>query len=120
MGLSMRRPVVVGGPWGGCDGVLWGAVWATGSQAEHVRGMLGESWWTFGRSRAVMWCFGMRHFAPWQMTVVCAGLASFGARSRVSGGNGPVTGGTGSCFEPVGAWGGVAGMEWGCCFLNSR
>ena len=54
-------------------------------------------------SRAVMWCFGMRHFAPWWMTVVCVGLASFRASSRVSGGTGPVTGGTGSCFDPVGA-----------------
>ena len=42
-------------------------------------------------------------FAPWWMTVVCVRLASFGASSRVSGGTGPVTGGTGSCFEPVGA-----------------
>ena len=37
--------------------------------------MLWESWGTFGRSRAVMWCFGMRHFAPWWMTVVSVGLA---------------------------------------------
>ena len=41
--------------------------------------------------------------APWWMTVVCVGLASFGASSRVSGGTGPATGGAGSCFEPVGA-----------------
>ena len=68
-----------------------------------MRGMLWESWGTRGMSRAVMWCFGMRHFALWSMTVVCVGLASFGASSRVSGGTGPVTGGTGSCFEPVGA-----------------
>ena len=80
-----------------------GVVAASGSQAQHVRGMLRESRRTFGRSRAVMWCFGMRHFAPWRMTVVCVGLASFGASSRVSGGTGPVTRGMGSCFEPVGA-----------------
>ena len=63
----------------------------------------GSQWGARGRSRAVMWCFGMRHFAPWWKTVVCVGLASFGAGSRVSGGTGPVTGGTGSCFKPVGA-----------------
>ena len=63
----------------------------------------GDFWGTCGRSRAVMWSFGMRHFAPWWMTVVCVGLASFGARDRVSGGTGPVAGGTGSCFNPVGA-----------------
>ena len=67
-----------------------GVVGASGSQAQHVRRMLWESWGTRGRSRAVMW-------------VVCVGLASFGASSRVSGGTGPVTGGKGSCFEPVGA-----------------
>ena len=49
-----------------------------------------------------MWCFGMRHFVPWCMTVVCVGLASLGASSRVSSGTRPVTGGTGSCLEPVG------------------
>ena len=80
-----------------------GAVGASGSQAQHVRGMLWESWGTRGRSRAVMCCLGMRHFAPWWMTVVCVDLASFGASSRVSGGTGHVTGGTGSSFEPVGA-----------------
>ena len=80
-----------------------GVVSASGSQAQYVRGMLWESWGTRGRSRAVMWCFGMRHFSRWRVTVVCVGLASFGASSRVSGGTGPVTGGTGSCFEPVGA-----------------
>ena len=58
---------------------------------------------TRGRSRAVMWCFGMRHFALWWMTVVCVGLASFRASSRVSGGTQPVAGGTGSCFDPLGA-----------------
>ena len=68
-----------------------------------MRGMLWESRGTFGRSGAVMWCFGMRHFALSWMTVVCVGLASFGASSRVSGGTGPVTGGKGSCLEPVGA-----------------
>ena len=68
-----------------------------------VRGMLWESWGTRGRSRAVIRCFGMRHFALWWMTVVCVGLASCGASSRVGGGTGPVTGGTGSCFDPVGA-----------------
>ena len=80
-----------------------GVVGASGSQAQHVLGMLWESSGTRGGSRAVTWCFGMRHFAPWWMTVVCVGLASFGASSRVGGGTGPVTGGTGSCFEPVGA-----------------
>ena len=80
-----------------------GVVGASGSKAQHVRGMLRESWGTFGRSWAVLWCFGMRHFAPCWMTVVCVGLASFGASSRVSGGTGPVTGRTGSCFEPLGA-----------------
>ena len=80
-----------------------GVVGASGSQAQHVRGMLLESSETCGRSQAVMWCFGMRHFAPWWMTVVCVGFASFGASSRVNGGTGPVTGGTGSCFKPVGA-----------------
>ena len=80
-----------------------GVVGASGSQAQHVRGMLWGSWGTRGRSRAVMWCFGMRHFAMWWMTVVCVGLASFGACSSVSGGTGPVTGGASLCFEPVGA-----------------
>ena len=80
-----------------------GVVGASGSQPENVRGMLWESWGTFGRSQAVMWCFGMRHFVLWWMTVVCVGLASFGASSRVSDGTGPATEGTGSCFEPVGA-----------------
>ena len=75
-----------------------GASW---SQAKHVRGMLWESWGTPSRSLAVMWRFGMRHFPPSWMTVVCVGLASFGASSRVSGGIGPVTGGRGSCSEPV-------------------
>ena len=79
-----------------------GMVCASGSQAQDVRGMLWESWGTFGRSWAVMWCFVMRQFAPWWMTVVCVGVASFGASSSVSGGTGPVIGGTGSCFEPVG------------------
>ena len=80
-----------------------GVVGASVSQAQHVRGMPWESGGTLGRSWAVMWCFGMRHFASWWMTVVCVGLASFGASSRVSGGTRPVIGGTGSCFEPVGA-----------------
>ena len=65
--------------------------------------VVGASWGTRGRSRSVMWCFCMRHFAPWWMTVVCVGLASFGASTRVSGGTGPISGGTGSCFAPVGA-----------------
>ena len=78
-----------------------GVVGASGSQVQHVRGMLWGSPGTFGRSRAVMWCFGMRHFASWWMTVVCVALASFGPGGRVSAGTGPVTGGTGSCFEPV-------------------
>ena len=79
-----------------------GVVGASGSQTQHVLRTLWEYRGTLGRSRAVMWCFGMRHFAPWWMTVVFVGFASFGASSRVSGGTGPVTGGTGSCFEPVG------------------
>ena len=37
----------------------------------------------------------MRHFAPWWMTVVCMGLASFAASGRVSSGTVPVTGGNG-------------------------
>ena len=55
-----------------------------------------------GRSWVVMWCFGMRHLAPWRMMVVCVGLASFGASRRVSSGTGPVTRGMGSplgCFH---------------------
>ena len=67
-------------------------VGASGSQAQHVRGMLWESWGTFGRPWAVIWCFGMRHFAPWWMTVVCVGLASSGASSRVSGRTGRLSG----------------------------
>ena len=50
---------------------------ALASQAKHVRAMLWKSWGTVGRSWAVMWCFGMRHSAPWWMTVVCVGLAFF-------------------------------------------
>ena len=80
-----------------------GVVGALGSQAQYVGGMLWESWGTFGRSRAVIWCFDMRHFAPWWITVVCVGLVSFRATSWVSGGTGPATEGTVSCFEPVGA-----------------
>ena len=80
-----------------------GVVGASGSLAQHVSGMLWESWGTFRRSLAVMWCFGMRHFAPWWMTVVCVGLASFRASSSFSGGTGPATERTGLCFEPVGA-----------------
>ena len=49
-----------------------------------------------------MWCFGMRHFAPRWMTVVCVGLASFAASSRVSGQTWPVCGGEGLCVEPLG------------------
>ena len=99
------------GLWWAVESVWWlamgsstshGVVRALGSQAQHMRCMLWELWGTFGRSWAVMWCFGMRHFAPWRMTVVSDGLASFGASSRVSGGTRLVTGGTGSCFEPVG------------------
>ena len=41
-----------------------------------------------------MWCFGLCHFPPWWMTVVCVSFASFGASSRVSDGTWPVTGGT--------------------------
>ena len=79
-----------------------GVVSASGSPAQHVRGMLWEWWGTAGTPWVVMWCFGMCHFAPWRMTVVCLGSASLGASSRVSGGTWPVTGGTGSCFEPMG------------------
>ena len=51
-----------------------------------------------------MWCLGMRHFAPLQVTVVCVGLASFVASNRVSGGTWTVVGirGNGSCCEPMG------------------
>ena len=79
-----------------------GVVGASGSQAQHVPGMLWESWGTFSRSGAVMWCFGMRHFALWSMTVVRVRLASFRASSAVSGGTGPAAGGTDLCFESVG------------------
>ena len=78
-----------------------GVVGALGSQAQHVRGICWESWGTVGRSWDVMWCFGMRHFAPWRMTVVCVGSALFGAKSRVRGGTLTVTGGTGPWFEPM-------------------
>ena len=40
-----------------------GLVGALASQAQHVRGICLETWATAGRSRGVMWCFGMRHFA---------------------------------------------------------
>ena len=82
-----------------------GVVGGLGSQARHVRGMPWESWATFGRSRAVMWCCGMRHFAPWWITVVCVGLPSLGASSRISGGTGPATEGMGSCFRARGCLG---------------
>ena len=72
------------------------------STGHGVVGALGSQG-TRGRSRAVMWCFGMRHSAPLWMEVVCVGLALFGASSSVGGGTRPVTGGTGSCSEPVGA-----------------
>ena len=109
MALPMRRLVLVG-----CFlGWLWwramrcntshGVVGALRSQAEHVRGTVWESWGTFGRSHMVMWCFRTRHSAPWWMTVICVGSASLRASSRVSGGTGPATEGTGLCFEPVGA-----------------
>ena len=97
-----------------------GVVGASVSQAQHVRGMLWESWGTFSRAQAVLWCSGTRHFAPWWMTVVCMGSGSFGSSSRVSGGTWPVTGGTGLCFEPGGVQGGVARMGRGCCFLKSQ
>ena len=64
-----------------------------------MHGLLWELWRAFSRSPAVIWCFGMRYLAPWWMTVVCVGLASFWASSRVSGRTRPVTGGTGSCYE---------------------
>ena len=66
-----------------------------------MRGMLWEPWGTFGRSLAVMWCFGMRHFAPWWMTVVSLGLASFGASSRVSGWDWARHRGDGFVFQAV-------------------
>ena len=70
-----------------------GVVGASGSQAKHVRGMLWGSWGSFGRSWAVMWCFGMRHFAPWWMTVVCVGLACLGPVVGLAVGLGPPSGG---------------------------
>ena len=70
-----------------------GVVGALGSQAQHMRGVCWELLGTVGRSWVVMWCFGMRHFAPWRMTVVCVGLALHGASSRVSAGPGPSPGG---------------------------
>ena len=66
-----------------------GVMRASGSHAQHLRGMLWELWGTFRKSWAVMWCFGMRHFASWWMTVVCVDLASFGASSRLSVGTRP-------------------------------
>ena len=47
-----------------------GVVGASGPHAQHVRGMLWESWETFCRCLAVMWSFSMRHLAPCRMTVV--------------------------------------------------
>ena len=76
-------------------------VGALESQAQNVRGICCESLGTTGRHWGVMWCFGMRHLALWWMMVVCVGLASFCASSRVSGGTLPVTGGIGSCFDPI-------------------
>ena len=80
----------------------YGVVVALGSQAQLVRSMWWESWGTAGRSWVVMWCVGMHHFAPWRVTVVCVGLALFGASSRVSGRTWPVTSETGLCVEPTG------------------
>ena len=69
-----------------------GVVGALESRAQHVPGMLLESWGAFGRSPAVMWCFGMRHFAPWWMMVVCVGLASLGPAVGLVVGLGPSPG----------------------------
>ena len=52
-----------------------GVVDASESQAQHVRGMLWEMLGTFSRSGAVMWCFGMRHFAQWWMTIFNAEMS---------------------------------------------
>ena len=79
-----------------------GVVGALGPLVQHVLGMCWQSLGTAGRSWAAMWCFGMCHFAPRWMMVVCVRLASFGASSRVSGGTQPVNGGTGSSSESVG------------------
>ena len=79
-----------------------GVVGGLGSQAQHVQGICWESWGTAGRSGGVMWCFAMHQLAPWRMMVVCVGLVLVGANNRVSGATLPVSGGTGSCFEPVG------------------
>ena len=67
-----------------------------------MQGICWESFGTPGRSRGVIWCFDMRHFALWWMMVVSAGLASSGDSSRVSGQTLTVTGKTRSCFEPMG------------------
>ena len=78
MGLPMCRLVVVGWWRAMRCNTGHGVVGDSGSQARHVRGMLWESCGTFGRSQAVMWCFGMRHCAPWWMTVVCVGFPQLG------------------------------------------
>ena len=109
MGLPMRTLVVVGGLWGGCGGMLCGAIRAMvwwvlwGHRPNMCVACSGSRGGPSLGLRTIMGCFGMRHFAPWWMTVVCVGLASFGASSRVSGGTAPVTGGKGSCLEPLGA-----------------
>ena len=66
------------------------------SHPQQKRAACLKSQQTAGRLRGIMWCFGMRHFATWWVTVVWVGLASVEAYSRASGGKGPVTGGIGS------------------------
>ena len=90
-----------------------GFVSALGSQVQNVRGVCWESWGNAGRSLGDMWCFGMRHFAPWWMMVLCVVFASFEASSRVGGGTLPITGRTDSCFEPVGVYGIAAAIGCG-------
>ena len=77
-------------------------VGALGPRPKHVQGICLESWGTAGRSWGIMWCFGMRYFAPWQMMVVCSGFANLRANSSLSSRILPVSGGTGSYFEPTG------------------
>ena len=77
-----------------------GVVRALASRAHYVRGICWQSWRTTSTFWGVIWCFGMRHFTLWWMMVVCVGLTSFGANSRVSGGTLPVTGAQATALSP--------------------
>ena len=67
-----------------------------------------------------MLCFSMRHCALWWMTVVCVGLASFRASSRVSGWGWARHRGDGFVFRAGGCVGWCGWMGRGCCSLKSR